>query len=620
MAAPEAPVRTIEADFPDPVARVVADVPFSWPDLDYDYLVPDRLAEAAKPGTRVRVPFGSGRVTGIILERRATTDAKRLRKVERVLGEPVLTEEVSALIQAIARDHVCSRHDVIRMAIPPRHARGEKAALALPRASFPDASGPARPELIAPGERIIASGHPLTLAIEAAAATLAGGGAALIILPTAADIGQASRRAREALPGEPIARLSAEDSGETRYRHFMSALSGRARLVIGTRQAAYAPLENLATMIIVDEANGAMRDKHSPYLWADEVLRRRLTPQRCLLRLSFPTRVAAPAAPRAVDRSTWPKASVAEQWPGAQVGVLPDAAFSVLRGHDTALISAPRPGYVPALACQRCGKRAQCPQCGLPLAVPSPGVAPSCRACGNRAWRCECGSEQLRAMARGAGRLAQEIGRAFPAKSVEVVRKRGQDTDADIVIATPGAEPQRMFSCAVIIDAGAPLASLSIDAENEAVARWARVARQVGPGGHVLLAGGAPPDLAEALARLDEGYHDRLLGEREVLHQPPFHRWFLIDGKRPDVDRLLGHVGARLADGSAPSASLGDLISGGRQVFTKGLFLLGPTGDEESTRVFLHEAAPAARLSAALRESLGEMGRAQVRVEADPAL
>lgn len=620
MAAPEAPLRTVEADYPDPVARVLADVPFSWPDLDYDYLVPAKLAETAKPGCRVRVPFGSGRVTGIILERRATTDAKRLRKIERVLGEPALTEEISALIEDIARDHVCSRHDVVRMAIPPRHARGEKAALALPRASFPELAPAEHPDLAAPGERVLAGGDPLRTAIACAHAALVGGGAALIIVPTAADIAELSRLVRAALPGEPIARLSAEDSGETRYRHFMSALNGRARLLIGTRQAAYAPLENLTAMIIIDEANGAMRDKHSPYLWADEVLRRRLNPRRCLLRLSFPTRVAAPAAPRLVDRSGWPKASVAEQWPGAQVGVVPDAVFSVLRGHDTALICAPRPGYVPALACQRCGKRATCIECGLPLAVPSPGVAPACRACGSRAWRCSCGSEQLRAVARGAGRLAQEIGRAFPQRSVEVVRKRGQDTDAEIVIATPGAEPQRIFSCAIIIDAAAPLASLSIDAENEAVARWARVARQVDPAGHVLLAGGAPPDLAEALARLDEGYQERLLGDREVLHQPPFHRWFLIDGKRADVDRLLGHVGSRLADGTAPEASLGDLLGGGRQVFTSGLFLLGPTGDESSTRVFLHEAAPASRLAGALRDSLMAMGRAQVRVEADPAL
>lgn len=621
LEAPELPQRTVEAPNALPVARVLADVPFSFPDLSYDYLVPDKLDEQARVGTRVRVPFGRGRVTAVILERRATTDAARLRPIEKVLGIPVLTEEIAALIEELARDHICSRHDVLRMAVPPRHARGEKSTLSLPAPSFPEVcAGEEKPELAEVGERILACARADAVAADAARGALRAGGRALIVVPTGADIARVTSELQARLPGEPIARLAGEDSPETRYRHFISVLTGRARIVVGTRLAAYAPMEKLRVMIILDECNGALRDKHSPYLWADEVLRRRLTGERTLLRLSFPARMEAPTAPRAIDRTGWPTVSVAEQWSGAQVGVLPDAVFQLLRANETALISAPRPGYVPVLACESCAAKAVCPTCGLPMAVPEPGTPAMCRACGERIWRCPCGGQRLRALARGSDRLAQEIGRAFPGRSVEVVRTRGARTDADIVIATPGAEPERIFSCGVILDAAAPLATLSLNAENEAIARWARVARQIDPAGHLVLAGGAPPELADALARLGDSYRTHLLAEREALGQPPFHRWFAVSGQRVSVDELLGQVGARLADGSAPRASLGDLLGGGRQVFSAGIFLLGPTGSPEDTRVFLHEKAPAARLSGALRDALQSMKRPRVRVEADPQL
>ncbi|MGC1212741.1 MAG: primosome assembly protein PriA, partial [Micromonospora sp.] len=52
-----------------PVARVCVDVPLAHLDRPFDYLVPVDLAEAAVPGTRVKVRFAGQLVDGWLLER-----------------------------------------------------------------------------------------------------------------------------------------------------------------------------------------------------------------------------------------------------------------------------------------------------------------------------------------------------------------------------------------------------------------------------------------------------------------------------------------------------------------------------------------------------------------------
>jgi primosomal protein N' (replication factor Y) len=112
------------------VARVAVDVPLAHLDRPFDYLVPATLDEAAVPGCRVRVRF-AGRLTGgYLLERAEASDHQgTLAFLERVISpEPVLTAEAAGLARAVADRYGGTLADVLRLAIPPRHARAEKAA------------------------------------------------------------------------------------------------------------------------------------------------------------------------------------------------------------------------------------------------------------------------------------------------------------------------------------------------------------------------------------------------------------------------------------------------------------------------------------------------------------
>ena len=110
-----------------PVARVAVDVSLPHLDRPFDYLVPERLDADAVPGCRVRVRF-AGRLTGGYLLGRAQESEHqgRLAFLERVVSpEPVLTAEVAELARAVADRYGGTLADVLRLAIPPRHARAE---------------------------------------------------------------------------------------------------------------------------------------------------------------------------------------------------------------------------------------------------------------------------------------------------------------------------------------------------------------------------------------------------------------------------------------------------------------------------------------------------------------
>ncbi|MBB0991590.1 primosome assembly protein PriA, partial [Dietzia sp. SLG510A3-30A2] len=111
-----------------PVARVLPLLGVFHLDREFDYLVPESLSAEAVPGVRVRVRFAGRLVDGFLVERRAQTDHQGdLAWLERVVSpEPVLTPDLLRLVDLVARRWVGMRSDVIRLAIPPRHAAAEK--------------------------------------------------------------------------------------------------------------------------------------------------------------------------------------------------------------------------------------------------------------------------------------------------------------------------------------------------------------------------------------------------------------------------------------------------------------------------------------------------------------
>jgi len=131
-----------------PVARVVLDLQPAHLDRPYDYLVPAPMADDARPGVRVRARFGPQEVAGYVVERRETSDHDgRLVPLKRVVSsDPVLSEPVLQLARAVADRYAGTLADVLRLAVPPRHARVEKEVLAVLAGPQADDEGEAVPD------------------------------------------------------------------------------------------------------------------------------------------------------------------------------------------------------------------------------------------------------------------------------------------------------------------------------------------------------------------------------------------------------------------------------------------------------------------------------------------
>src|SRR5699024_2957833 len=112
------------------IAQVAIDSPLPHLDRRFDYGIPERLDAAAQVGARVRVRFAGRNVDGFIVARHASSAQPDITPLRRVVGAlPVLTPGVLELCTQIGREYAGGLADVLRLAIPPRHAATEERVL-----------------------------------------------------------------------------------------------------------------------------------------------------------------------------------------------------------------------------------------------------------------------------------------------------------------------------------------------------------------------------------------------------------------------------------------------------------------------------------------------------------
>ena len=620
------------------MARVLVDVPLAHLDRPYDYLVAEPDAAAAVPGSRVRVRFAGRLVGGFVVARMAVSDHDgRLGFVERVVSaEPVLAPEVAELARAVADRYAGSVADVLRLAIPPRHARTEAEEVEVRHSLMKTDDGeqtdngwrryPAGPAFLkevraarparAVWQALPGEDWPARLAEVARAAADQGRGA-LLIVPDARDLSRLDAALSAALGAGRHVSLSADLGPAARYRGFLAVCRGRVKVVAGTRAAVFAPVKDLAVVAVFDDGDDLLAEPRAPYPHAREVLMLRSAAQSCALLVGGFARTAEAqlliesgwaqpiVAARREVRASAPRIEAAgdEYATGADSAAararLTPAGFAAaraaLQAGSPVLIQVPRRGYVPALACSRCRRPAQCRHCRGPLAMAAPGHPAgragllSCRWCGvpEAHFRCgACGSDRLRAVAIGAGRTAEEIGRAFV--GVPVITSSGQKVRAAVpdaaalVIATPGAEPlaDGGYGAALLLDGAAMFGRPDLRVAEETLRRWMAAVALVRPaagGGRVVVGADASVPVVQALIRWDPaGHAEAELAARRELGFPPAVAMASIEGAEaavlPVLDRLeippeaevLGPValadiaGSDAATGPSRSADDGD--------------------------------------------------------------
>lgn len=600
-----------------PIARVRLNTPVRHLDRDFDYEVAQVDDRTAQPGARVRVRFAGRLMDGVILERSATaTHDGPLTRLHAVPSPfATFTPAVIGAIHEVAAAFLGTFGDVARSAAPPRQARVERERQppdlwptvgASPVGASPVETAPAAavqwpepwPQLTAGPAllRRIAAGQSVGAAVTLPpgwpwAEVLAGlvraapNGGVLIVAPTADDVGECSR----SLVDVDQVCLTQALGPAARYRAFLRIRNGETSLVIGTRNAVFAPVANLRLIIVVDDSDDLHTSPRAPYWNTLAVARARARTSGCALVLASRARsvtaqwcveyegFGSVVAPRSVVRRRAPRIefagdpnTVARAGSAGRARIPPSAIQAVRAGLPAGpvLVSVPRRGYRPHLACERCRAPARCP-CGGGLSAADDASPPACRVCQRTAdpWQCaRCGHSRLRGLVIGAERTAEELTRAFPGQRVLLAELGSpipaltrQECVGCLIVATPGAEPILAggYAGAVILDADITLSLPLLDAGETALRRWLGVAAMV-PAGPVVVVGRHPSPEISALIRWDPVTWARnALTERIAAHLPPASVTIGVRGTAADVADLLAEAGS-----AAPVRSHGPMPSG----------------------------------------------------------
>ncbi len=581
------------------IAAVAVDVALPHLDRSFDYRVPAELEPTIAVGMRVRVKFSGRLVAGLVLAlhddtRHATAD---LRAV--VSEAVVLTPHMAALVREVAARYAATFSDVVRFAVPPRHARAEAAALALPPLSAIGGQmldGPllgarglqAFIQRMANGEALAAClDLPTSLSLHESIASLAAAvlnaSSVVVVAPDARDVDRICV-ALSALDVTAVI-MRAGDGPAARQRAFTTISGAERCVVVGTRQAAFAPIAGRAVCIIASDGHDALVERQTPGWHAREVALARVRTQAWSALFVAHHRsielqqLVEQGSVKALAWSTerWRALnvrceSVPERYDGADPLLqhlrIPPSVFKAIREalrSGPVLLSVAHGGYITSVRCGQCREIATCNQCSGPIRVRAANEQPRCAVCGNAQWTCSwCGATRVAYRMLGVERTREELGKAFPNTSIRVVDAEHplaqMPSGAELLVATPGMEPAGQASLAVVLDVETVLARHDLSASTEAVRRWRDLAACVARDGRLLVVGSQAAPAVQALVRSDPvAFAERELADRRATLLPPAVHAAVVElplGNQAAAEILAEAVGAR---------ALGPLVTGESQ-------------------------------------------------------
>ena len=581
LAPPPAPQLPAGAAKELPVAEVLLESAVPHLDRPFDYVVPIDLADKIVPGCRVKLRFSGREMTGYVLRRKQEpSTTSRLSLITKlVTALPVLAQDILELSEQVAERGAGVTADVLRAAIPPRAARVEKdfAGLLAPSPTL-DAENP-RPRSAALALKSYGEQAWTAHVLDRVRLCLQGDGEAVVVVPDQRDVDSLLEVLVKELGSGVAVQLTAEMGPSARYRAFLQLRFGQARVAVGTRSAIFAPVPRLRLLMVFEDAEQTHAEPRAPYHHVREVALLRTVQTGAELVLLSTSRslevqrlvergwLAEVAPGREERRAAAPRMIATadsyqqEREPAFRQARLPAAAYKAARDgleHGPVLVQVARSGFIPAVLCERCRSRQQCPQCHGPLSLPAhhgQSRTLKCRWCGlhHRDHRCdECGSTTFRAGSRGADRTAQELGRAFPnipvisSTSDHPIRTVGED--AALVVSTPGVEPvaEAGYAAALLLDGDTQLSREGLDVPRQVLSRWFRASSLVRAhqpqGGTVVITADAE-ELTAALVRWDPvSYARRELYNRLELGLPPAQRMLSLTGDPAEADAFIAQV------------------------------------------------------------------------------
>ncbi len=415
-------------------------------------------------GAVVQVPFGTGnRVKrGFVLGTGSRPDIEESR-IKKIMGpdpDIQLTEEIITTSLWMKQRYGIRYMDAIRCFLPP----GNKPRRMLDRIPYPDAEGEKQDigDLTREQEQVFGAIsrameedrqrtfliHGVTgsgkteVYMQAISRTLDRGKGAIMLVPEIALTKQIIERFVGRFGRDNIAVLHSRLTRRERYIEWQRLRRGEARIAIGARLAAFAPMKDVGLVIMDEEHEATYKSDQTPKYDTVDVVTKRLMSYRGLLLLgsATPSVVSYSRAEKGIytllemkkryNEVPLPAMSLVDMKEELKAGNISyfsremiDSVRSTIDQGLQTILFLNRRGYATYLTCEKCGVSMKCPECGITLVYHKKEDRGICHYCG-RSFPVPdlcptCGEGEIRKLGAGTEKIEELTSRLFPDARVE---------------------------------------------------------------------------------------------------------------------------------------------------------------------------------------------------------
>ncbi len=391
--------------------------------------------------------------------------------------------------------------------------------------------------------------------------------------------------------GDDIAVLHSSLTMGERYDEWKRIRSGMVRVVIGTRSAVFAPLENIGIIVIDEEQEHTYKSENSPRYHAREVAKFRCVQSGALLLLGSATpsvesmyaaktgRYGLFTLENRYNARPLPDVLIADMRRelksgngGAVSSLLREELKKNIDNGEQSILFLNRRGASSLVMCGECGYTFECKNCSVSMTYHSVGSNLRCHYCG---WsepvyeECpQCGGK-LKFVGVGTQRLEEELRELFPdvdmirmdtdtvarAGSHQKLLSQFRDRRVPILLGTQMVTKGLDFAnvtLAAVISADQSLYAGDFRAHERAFSLITQVVGRSGRGeksGRAILQTLTPenPVLKLAAAQDYMGFYEREIGVRRLLGAPPVNDHITVTVTGADEGMVLRGC-VRLAD------------------------------------------------------------------------
>jgi primosomal protein N' (replication factor Y) len=371
---------------------------------------------------------------------------------------------------------------------------------------------------------------------------------------------------------------------QERLQAWRDGLSGRARIVLGTRSAVFAPVPDLGLIVVDEEHDASFKQHEGGFRYSARdlaVVRARHAAVPVVLGSATPSletlhNVAAGRYRllrllRRAAQAQPPRLALLDLRSSAVRAGIATASVLAMQRHlaqdGQVLVFLNRRGYAPTLLCTACGWIAPCRECDARLTVHLGAGRLRCHHCGADAplpARCPVCGFAVKPVGQGTERTEETLGALFPGVAIarldrDVVRHRGDleevmrrmaTGEARILVGTQMVTKGHDFpnvTLVVVLNADQGLFSTDFRAAERLAQTIVQVAGRAGRGskpGEVLIQTEFPdhPLLTSLLAQGYDGFAHTALEERRQAAWPPFSRLAAVRDSAVTADAALAFL------------------------------------------------------------------------------